>query len=205
MVTGDVIDTLSSIGILIIVYSLTDDYNSYYNYLPYPLSLSGASFTVEGLPANRYGVSIFVTEENGLPYFRAAATPRKIDVEGIDSIAIKYRIAGNFRGRKLSRIGRKSEFRGENFRGSLKIAKFVNVFSLESFPLNGTAIILCIRNITMMQRQQVINIYLEQLILRTRFIPSWVVYVSLVPSWIVPQLIVLWLFISESLSSALMD
>ena len=90
MVTGDVTDTLSSIGILIIIYSLTDDCNSYYNYFSYPLSLSGASFTVEGLPANRYGVSIFVTEENGLPYFRAAATPRKIDVEGIDSIAIPY-------------------------------------------------------------------------------------------------------------------
>lgn len=88
MVTGDVIDTLSSIGILIIVYSLTDDCNTYYNYFPYPLSLLGASFTVEGLPTNRYGVSIFVTEENGLPYFRAAATPRKISVEGIDSIAI---------------------------------------------------------------------------------------------------------------------
>ena len=32
-----------------------------------------------------------------------------------------YRIAGNFRGRKLSRIGRKGAFRGENFRGMLKL------------------------------------------------------------------------------------
>ena len=30
-----------------------------------------------------------------------------------------YRIAGNFRGRKLSRIGEKDDFRGENFRGLL--------------------------------------------------------------------------------------
>ena len=30
------------------------------------------------------------------------------------------------------------EFRGENFRGWLKIMKFVKVFSLESFPLYGT-------------------------------------------------------------------
>ena len=61
---------------------------------------------------------------------------------------MRYRIAGNFRGRKLSRIGRIGafhgenvrgmltgrimgvaclEFRGENFRGWLKIAKFVKV------------------------------------------------------------------------------
>ena len=32
-----------------------------------------------------------------------------------------YRIAGNFRGRKLSRIGRKGAFRGKNFRGMLKL------------------------------------------------------------------------------------
>ena len=32
-----------------------------------------------------------------------------------------YRIAGNFRGRKLSRIGGKGAFRGENFRGMLKV------------------------------------------------------------------------------------
>ncbi|MCG8625297.1 MAG: septin family protein [Proteobacteria bacterium] len=32
-----------------------------------------------------------------------------------------YHIAGNFRGRKLSWIGRKGAFRGENFRGMLKL------------------------------------------------------------------------------------
>ena len=33
-----------------------------------------------------------------------------------------YRIAGNFRGGKLSRIGRKGAFCGENFRGMLLMA-----------------------------------------------------------------------------------
>jgi len=33
-----------------------------------------------------------------------------------------YRIAENFRGRKLSRIGKKNDFRGENFWGSLLFA-----------------------------------------------------------------------------------
>ena len=66
-------------------------------------------------------------------------------------------MAGNFWGRKLSRIGKKWKFCGENFHGMLnhnhrwvqhaqnfmektfaggfQTAKFVNVFSLESFPL----------------------------------------------------------------------
>jgi len=71
----------------------------------------------------------------------------------------KYRIAGNFRGRKLSRIGEKYDFHGENFSqiarfatrkdaippnfaektfaNSHKTVKFTKVFSLESFPLYG--------------------------------------------------------------------
>jgi hypothetical protein len=90
VVTGDIIDALSSIGIIIIVYPLTrcDDCNNYYNFFPYPLNQSVANFTVEGLPANRYGVSIFVTEENRLPYFRAAAIPKRISVKGTDSVIL---------------------------------------------------------------------------------------------------------------------
>ena len=68
----------------------------------------------------------------------------------------KYRIVGNFRGIKLTRIGRKGAFCRENVRGMLnwlhngcgifvqkifmggcKIAKFVKVFSLKSFLLCG--------------------------------------------------------------------
>ena len=36
--------------------------------------------------------------------------------------AVIYRIAGNFRGRKLSQIGEKYDFHGENFRGLLAFA-----------------------------------------------------------------------------------
>ena len=72
-------------------------------------------------------------------------------------ILVIYRIVGNFRGRKLSLIDEKYDFRRENFRGMLafaapkdvtpqtektfmnrhKTAKFVKVFSLESFLLYG--------------------------------------------------------------------
>ena len=73
-----------------------------------------------------------------------------------------YCIAGNFRGRKLSRIGRKGAFHAENFcemlnwshkwvwhaenfvektfTGGCKIVKFMKVFSLESFPPYSTSI-----------------------------------------------------------------
>ena len=39
-----------------------------------------------------------------------------------DSHCTKYRIAGNFQGRKLSRIGEKYNFHRENFRGLLAFA-----------------------------------------------------------------------------------
>ena len=70
---------------------------------------------------------------------------------------------GIFRGRKLSRIGEKLRFHGENFRGLLartayclpflqtiaektfadrhKRAKFLKVFPLESYPLHGNTIL----------------------------------------------------------------
>ena len=75
-----------------------------------------------------------------------------------------YRIAGNFRGIKLSRKCENRRFRGENFRGSTvgwdacareykftektftngsKSAKFAKVLSLESFPLYGITSVHC--------------------------------------------------------------
>ena len=74
---------------------------------------------------------------------------------------LHYRIAGNFRGRKPSRIGRflrrklariahfcrskgrhASKFRGENFANSHKTAKFAKLFSLEIFPLYAVSLLL---------------------------------------------------------------
>ena len=50
------------------------------------------------------------------------ATPPIIEKLRSKGVAMHaYRIAGNFRGRKLSRIRRKGAFRGENFRGMLKL------------------------------------------------------------------------------------
>ena len=59
----------------------------------------------------------------------------------LDLIRRVYRIAGNFRGRKLSRIARlycAKNATPPNFTNSHKTANFTKVFSLESFPLYGT-------------------------------------------------------------------
>ena len=49
---------------------------------------------------------------------------RRISSESMQNIKRRenYRIAGNFRGRKPSRIGEKCDFRGENFRRLLAFA-----------------------------------------------------------------------------------
>ena len=66
MVNGDIIEGSSPVEILIIVYSLTDDSKSYY--ISYQLTLFGTNFTIEGLPTDSYGISVFVIETSGLPY-----------------------------------------------------------------------------------------------------------------------------------------
>ena len=54
-----------------------------------------------------------------------------------------YVIAGNFRGRKLSRFGRNKIFTEKTFTdctkfvNSYKTSKFAKVFSLEGYPLYG--------------------------------------------------------------------
>ena len=84
-------------------------------------------------------------------------------INNAQHIALKqYRIAGNFWGRKLSRIGEKYDFHGENiprllaravlkdttppnfmektFANNHKTVKFAKVLSLESFLLYGTSV-----------------------------------------------------------------
>ena len=71
--TGNFIDGSTAIGLLVIVYSLTDDTDIHY--------LSGQVYdqmieaSVSGLTDSQYNVSIFVIEENGLPFSRVAVLP----------------------------------------------------------------------------------------------------------------------------------
>ena len=77
-VTGDFINGSSATSVLAIIYS-TDNRNGVYYTIS---SLSTAEETlvtnISGLPSGSYNVSVFVLEENGLPFNRSASTPRSV-------------------------------------------------------------------------------------------------------------------------------
>ena len=70
-VTGDFIDGSTATGLLIIIYSLTNDSNVHY-------IVGGHN---SGLAGGEYSISVFVVEENGLPFERVATSPKLIVVE----------------------------------------------------------------------------------------------------------------------------
>ena len=79
-VTGDFISGSSAIGILSVVYSPDNESNIYYQFIPH----SDIPMTImSNLPDGQYKVSVFVVEENGLPFNKSATTPRNVSlVEG---------------------------------------------------------------------------------------------------------------------------
>ena len=81
-VTGDIISESTLRGILVIAYSLTNDTNTHYmlnTFLPDQLRVNAM---LMGLPAGQYQLSLFVIEQSGLPFSRAAATPKSVQVYG---------------------------------------------------------------------------------------------------------------------------
>ena len=71
------------------------------------------------------------SETAGKVFSSNALFPKTLDTRNLGMLTLDecllpsmtsyYRIAGNFRGRKLSRIGRKGAFCGKNFHGMLKL------------------------------------------------------------------------------------
>ena len=85
--TGDFIPGSLAIGILIVVYSA--DNNIKYHFVH--CSNIHRTITMTNLPSGQYKVSVFVVEENGLPFNRSATTPRNISLnEGKLHIPIHY-------------------------------------------------------------------------------------------------------------------
>ena len=81
-VTGNFIDGLTVTEVLLIIYSLTNDYDVHY--------ITGGSTSqqprnvhviVPGLAGGEFGISVFVVEENGLPFERVATSPKLVAVE----------------------------------------------------------------------------------------------------------------------------
>ena len=69
--TGDFIDGSTATGLLIIIYSLTNDSDVHY--------IAGGHNS--GLADSEYSISVFVVEENGLPFERVATSPKLVAVE----------------------------------------------------------------------------------------------------------------------------
>jgi hypothetical protein len=77
-VTGDFINGSSANSILAIIYS-TDSRNDVYYKISSPSTAEEKLVTnISGLPSGLYNVSVFVLEENGLPFSRSATTPRSV-------------------------------------------------------------------------------------------------------------------------------
>ena len=87
-VTGDIINGSMSRGMLVIAYSLSDETNTYYNLTTFLPDQVRVNTILMGLRSGQYQVSLFVIEESGLPFSRAAATPRALQVEGKKQLLI---------------------------------------------------------------------------------------------------------------------
>ena len=70
-VTSDFIDGSTATGLLIIIYSLTNDSDVHY-------IVGGHN---SGLAGGEYSISVFVVEENGLPFERVATSPKLVAVD----------------------------------------------------------------------------------------------------------------------------
>ena len=83
--TGDIIPGSTSIGILVIVYSesLGNDSNIQYRMVEHTEVQQPRMYPVmTDLPVDEYKLAVFVVEEDGRPFRRAAATPRTVRING---------------------------------------------------------------------------------------------------------------------------
>ena len=84
-VAGDFISGSLAIGILVIVYSPSNGTTIQYRFIP--RSATFIPMTVlSGLPSGHFTATVFVVEDNGLPFNRSATAPINISVcEGMHS------------------------------------------------------------------------------------------------------------------------
>ena len=78
MVTGDVVVGSTSTGILAIIYSSHSDFNVSYRSVPHNSTQPGVYSVGVELPSDQYEVAVFVVEESGEPFLRAASRPKPV-------------------------------------------------------------------------------------------------------------------------------
>ena len=67
---------------LTIVYSLTNNSDIHYSFVPHTLSKNKVDNIIVSLPGSNYGVSIYVVIESGLPFPRAAVQSKVVWING---------------------------------------------------------------------------------------------------------------------------
>jgi hypothetical protein len=82
-VSGVFVQGASAVGILIIVYRLDHvNLSSVYYFEALETTITNAiTTTVTGLSDGHYGISIFILEDNGLPFHRSASAPKSLFVQ----------------------------------------------------------------------------------------------------------------------------
>ena len=79
-VTGYFVDNSSAVGVLLITFSLTNEDDISYVFVPRPRESQDIETTLTGLSEGDYQVSFFVVDKDGLPFNRSANLPRNISV-----------------------------------------------------------------------------------------------------------------------------
>ena len=82
-VTGDFIQGSTATGVLVIIFSQSDDSNIHY-YSGEQLQIVENQITVNGLTGGQYGVSVFAMEIR-LPFSRAAALPQFLQLKTLNA------------------------------------------------------------------------------------------------------------------------
>ena len=86
MVSGNFIDRSTGSGILTVVYSSVDESSIQYVLVPRSSNQHRVSAAFGGISSGRKLVSLFVMEDNGLPFRKAATRVKRVFVrDGINS------------------------------------------------------------------------------------------------------------------------
>ena len=81
-ITSEVLNRSQASGMFIVAYSLTEDSDLHYSIHTRLKNQLRIAAGIRGLPGNRYNVSVF-SLENGVPFVRAAAQPKSVDLSRV--------------------------------------------------------------------------------------------------------------------------
>ena len=82
--TGNFISNSTAVGILIIVYPVSDDHEFNTLYIHGFHVESVMTTVIRGLSSSVYSVSVFVIEGSGFPFRRCAMKPTKISISEVN-------------------------------------------------------------------------------------------------------------------------